>query len=109
MSEITQADVRRALRWPMKYFRRDMLALLLKFMEAHVLVSEKEFLTELRRPYKGARWAGPVVKARSLNAANVLMRDSPYKVIGELVGSVAVPNGDVTRFVVPPTGRITVQ
>lgn len=107
---VTPAAVKRALRWPMKYFRRDMLALLLELMEAQTMpVSEKEFLTELRATYKGGRWAGPVIKARSLAAAKVLMRDSPYKVIGELVATIAVPNGDVTRFVVPPNGRITVQ
>ncbi len=58
----------------------------------------KEFLTELRERFNGSTWAGPIVKADSLDDANDMMEASPYRVIGELMFTVD-GGDDIHRFV----------
>ena len=58
----------------------------------------REYLTELREPFDGDRWCGPIVKAESLDAAKPMMADSPYEVIGELIMTVD-GRDDIDRYV----------
>ena len=44
----------------------------------------KQYLTELRGGWRGARWIGPIIEAPNFAAARVIMRETPYKVVGEV-------------------------
>jgi hypothetical protein len=59
----------------------------------------KQYLTELRRPFRGARWVGPIVEAESMRVARMLMRHTPYRVMGALIHSERTDGGEIARFI----------
>lgn len=61
----------------------------------------KQYLTELRWRYEGARWVGPVIQAHSLRHARRMMEHSPYLVVGQLVEQ-PQENGDAQVAIEEP-------
>ncbi len=59
----------------------------------------KQYLTELRRPWQGYRWAGPIVEADNYGEARRIMRDTPYRIMGELIHSFRQHDGDISRYI----------
>lgn len=59
----------------------------------------KVYATELKEVFKGRHWAGPYISAASFEDTELMMCDSPYKVLGELGDTSGVVKTD---FVAPP-------